>query len=57
MALQLTTVNSGPFRMYRVLDLAKRPARVLMTTADENEAKDYIAREVEDRQWRASNGR
>jgi hypothetical protein len=55
MRLQLKTVNSGPFKMYQVLDNCKKPARVLMTTSDEDEAKDFINREVEDMQWRAAN--
>lgn len=32
-----------------------KQARVLMTSADEDEAKDFINREVEDMQWRAAN--
>lgn len=55
MRYSIETANFGPFKQYRVMDNVKKPARVLLTTEDENEAKDFIMREVEANQWNAAN--
>jgi hypothetical protein len=55
MRYSIKTVNFGPFKQYQVLDNCKKPARVLLTTEDADDAKDFITREVEANQWNAAN--
>lgn len=39
---ELRSINSGPFKMWEVLDNKYNPPRKLLTTSDEGEAHKYI---------------